>query len=151
VSRARRNGQPLTIAMVDVDHFKTFNDRHGHAAGDEVLRSIASALGGAFRKTDIVGRYGGEEFVIAMPETNPAAGGRKLEDFRQLIEGIPIQTKRGDTVKVTISAGLAGFPQDGVHEEEVLAVADARLFEAKGSGRNRIVPEAPERHEEWLG
>lgn len=139
VSRARRNTQPLTIAMIDVDRFKSFNDTYGHAAGDQVLRVIAGALGSAFRKTDIVGRYGGEEFVIAMPETNAAAGGRKLEDFRQLIAGTPIQLKDGKTVNVTISGGLAAFPQDGLHEEELLSVADARLFEAKRLGRNRIV------------
>lgn len=139
VSRARRSGQPLTIAMVDVDHFKSFNDTYGHAAGDQVLRVIASALGSSFRKTDIVGRYGGEEFVIAMPETNAAAGGRKLEDFRQLIATTPIQAKDGNIVNVTISGGVAGFPQDGLHDEDLLAVADARLFEAKGLGRNRIV------------
>lgn len=139
VSRARRNTKPMTIAMIDVDHFKSFNDSYGHAAGDQVLRVIAGALGSAFRKTDIVGRYGGEEFVIAMPETNAAAGGRKLEDFRQLIAATPVQAKDGKTVNVTISGGVAGFPQDGLHEEALLAVADARLFEAKGLGRNRIV------------
>ena len=138
-SRARRSGQPLTIAMVDVDHFKSFNDRYGHAAGDQVLRVIANALGSSFRKTDIVFRYGGEEFVIAMPDTNAAAGGRKLEEFRQLIATTPIQPKDGHTVNVTISGGVAGYPQDGLSDEELLAVADARLFEAKGLGRNRIV------------
>lgn len=139
VSRASRNGQPLTVAMVDVDHFKSFNDRHGHAAGDMVLQVISAALLRSFRKTDIVGRYGGEEFVIAMPDTNQGAGGRKLEEVRQLIESTPIQTKTGDTVNVTISAGLATFPSDGAGEEELLAIADARLFQAKGEGRNRIV------------
>lgn len=139
VSRARRNKQLLTIAMIDVDHFKSFNDDYGHAAGDQVLRVIAAALGSAFRKTDIVGRYGGEEFVIAMPETNAAAGGRKLEEFRQLIATTPIQAKDGKIVHVTISGGVAGYPQDGADEEALLAVADTRLFEAKGLGRNRIV------------
>jgi two-component system cell cycle response regulator len=139
VSRARRNAQPLSIAMIDVDRFKSFNDTYGHAAGDQVLRVIAGALGSSFRKTDIVGRYGGEEFVIAMPETNAAAGGRKLEEFRQLIAATPVHAKDGNVVHVTISGGLATFPRDGSHEEEVLAIADARLFEAKGLGRNRIV------------
>jgi diguanylate cyclase (GGDEF)-like protein len=139
VKRARRNGQPLTIAMVDVDHFKSFNDTYGHAAGDQVLRVIAGALGSAFRESDIVGRYGGEEFVIAMPETNAAAGARKLEEFRQLIATTPIPAKAGTIVNVTISGGVAGFPQDGEQDEDLLAVADARLFEAKGRGRNRIV------------
>ena len=139
VSRARRSKQPLTIAMIDVDHFKSFNDKHGHAAGDQVLRVIAAELLKAFRKTDIVGRYGGEEFVIAMPDTDRGAGARKLEEVRQLIEGTRIQTKTGATVNVTISGGLAAFPIDGVGDEELLAVADARLFQAKGEGRNRIV------------
>jgi diguanylate cyclase (GGDEF)-like protein len=138
VSRARRSGLPLTVAMVDVDHFKSLNDRYGHAAGDQVLRVIANTLSSSFRKTDIVGRYGGEEFVIAMPETNPAAGGQKLEAFRQLIAATAIQTNDGNAVNVTISGGLAGFPQDGSHDEDLLAVADARLFEAKRRGRNRI-------------
>jgi two-component system, cell cycle response regulator len=139
ITRAQRTGQPMAIAMVDVDHFKSFNDQYGHPAGDEVLRIIAGTLGGTFRNTDIVGRYGGEEFVIAMPDTNAAAAAQKLEDVRQRIAATPIRTKGGGTVNVTISAGLAAFPQDGVEEEDVLAVADARLFEAKGGGRNRIV------------
>lgn len=139
VSRARRNGLPLTVAMIDVDHFKSFNDRHGHAAGDRVLQVIAAALVRSLRKTDVVGRYGGEEFVVAMPGTTQGAGGRKLEEVRQLIQATPIQTKTGDTVNVTISAGLAAFPGDGTEEEELLAIADTRLFQAKGQGRNRIV------------
>jgi len=139
VSRARRNAQPLTIAMIDVDRFKSFNDTYGHAAGDQVLRVIAEALGNSFRKTDIVGRHGGEEFVIAMPDTNAAAGGRKLEAFRQLIASTPIHAKDGKTVNVTISGGVAGFPQDGEHEDDLIGVADARLFEAKRLGRDRIV------------
>ena len=139
VSRAYRNKQPLAIAMVDVDHFKSFNDTHGHAAGDLVLQAIAASLRRSFRKTDIVSRYGGEEFLIAMPDTDTEAAGRKLESVRQSIEATPIQAGGGKTVNVTISGGLAGFSQDGTTEEELLAVADARLFQAKGAGRNRIV------------
>ncbi len=139
VSRAHRNGQPLTIAMVDVDRFKSFNDTHGHAAGDMMLRAIAAALQSSFRKTDIVSRYGGEEFVIAMPETDRGAASRKLEGVRQTIENTPIQTKSGKTVNVTISAGLAGLPHDARTEEDLLAIADARMFQAKRAGRNRIV------------
>lgn len=139
VSRAQRSGRPLTIAMVDVDHFKSFNDSHGHAAGDLVLQAIAAALRRSFRRTDIVSRYGGEEFVIAMPDTDAGAAGRKLEGLRQSIEDTVIQTSAGKTVNVTISGGLAGFPSDGMKEEELLAIADARLFQAKGGGRNRIV------------
>lgn len=139
VSRAHRHGRPLAMAMVDVDHFKSFNDTHGHAAGDLVLQAIAAALRRSFRLTDIVSRYGGEEFVIAMPDTDRGAAGRKLENVRLSIEHTPIQTSAGTTVNVTISGGLAGCPIDGMNEEELLAIADARLFQAKGGGRNRIV------------
>ena len=139
VRRAHRNGQPLTMAMVDVDHFKSFNDAHGHAAGDLVLQTIAAALRYSFRSTDIVSRYGGEEFVIVMPDTDLGAAGRKLEDVRRSIESTRIQMSTGKTVNVTISAGLAGFPNDALKEEELLAIADARLFQAKDGGRNRIV------------
>jgi two-component system, cell cycle response regulator len=140
VSRAQRRRQPLTIAMVDVDHFKSFNDRHGHAAGDMALKTIADMLRGSLRKADIIGRYGGEEFVIAMPDTNAATAVQKLERLRQVIADTPMSiTKGGHKVSVTISAGLAGFPDDGVEEEELLNAADGRLFRAKANGRNRVV------------
>lgn len=139
ISRAQRGGQPLTIAMVDVDHFKSFNDTHGHAAGDLVLQAIADTLRRSFRITDIVSRYGGEEFVIAMPDTDALSAARKLESVRQSIEGTPVRTSGGKAVHVTISAGLAACPQDGTTEAGLLAAADARLFQAKDSGRNRIV------------
>jgi diguanylate cyclase (GGDEF)-like protein len=140
VSRAQRQRQPLTIAMLDVDHFKSFNDAHGHAAGDLVLKKIAETLRGSLRKADIVGRYGGEEFVIAMPDTNAHTAVQKLESLRQAIAETPMPvTKGGHVVNVTISAGLAGFPDDGVQEEELLNAADGRLFRAKANGRNRIV------------
>ena len=139
VSRARRTGEPLAIAMIDVDHFKSFNDRHGHQVGDLVLQSIAAVLQRSFRVTDVVSRYGGEEFVIAMPDTDAASASGKLESVRQRIESTSIQTSSGKTGRVTISAGVAAFPGDGTNEEELLAVADARLFQAKDAGRNRIV------------
>ncbi len=137
VSRATRTGQPLAIAMIDVDHFKLFNDRHGHAAGDLVLNAMAAVLRRSFRTTDVVSRYGGEEFVVAMPDTDLAGAARKLETVRASIESLPPQVSGGGSV--TISAGVAAFPTDGTREEDLLAVADARLFEAKGAGRNRIV------------
>ena len=139
VSRARRTGQPLAIAMIDVDHFKSFNDMHGHAAGDQILNTIAEVLRRAFRTTDVVSRYGGEEFVVAMPDTDIAAATHKLERVRESIETTPTRTSGGKAVSVTISAGVAGFPNDGTDEEHLLAVADERLFAAKDAGRNRIV------------
>jgi diguanylate cyclase (GGDEF)-like protein len=146
VSRASRHSQALTIAMVDVDHFKSFNDQHGHAAGDMVLQMIASKLRNSFRKSDIVARYGGEEFVIAMPETDTDAAGRKLEEFRLMIANTKIQVpKTIKPVNVTISAGLAGMPKDGVKEDELIGVADSRLFHAKRNGRNQVVVGTPVR------
>jgi diguanylate cyclase (GGDEF)-like protein len=140
VSRASRYRQALTVAMVDVDHFKSFNDQHGHAAGDTVLQMIASTLRRSFRKSDIVARYGGEEFVIAMPETDTDTACRKLEDVRQAIAATPVQvSKNAQPVYITISAGLAGLPDDGTNDEDLISVADARLFEAKRNGRNQIV------------
>ncbi len=126
--------------MVDVDHFKFFNDRHGHAAGDIVLRMIAATLRHSFRQSDTIGRYGGEEFVIVMPETDRRTASEKLETFRRLIETTRIDlAKTNDTGNVTISAGLAGFPEDGTAEDDLLSVADERLFQAKKDGRNRII------------
>lgn len=142
VSRACRYQKPLSIAMIDVDYFKLFNDTHGHMAGDRALRVIASTLSHSFRQSDIVVRYGGEEFVIVMPETDTTTASQKLESVRQAIANAPIQlTVAGEAVGVTISAGLAGLPNDGSSAEELLNVADTRLFQAKGAGRNRIVGE----------
>ena len=140
VSRASRHRQSLTIAMVDVDHFKTFNDQHGHAAGDLVLKTIAGLLRRSFRKSDVVARYGGEEFVIAMPETDTDAARGKLEEFRQTIAHTPIHIpKLATPVYITVSAGVAGLPSDGTKDEDLIGVADARLFQAKRNGRNQIV------------
>jgi len=140
VSRAQRQRRPLAIVMLDVDHFKSFNDTHGHAAGDFVLQKIAETLRSSFRKSDIVGRYGGEEFVIAMPDTNLDTAMQKVERLRQQIAETPMTfTNTGHTASVTISAGLAGFPDDGSEEAQLLGAADGRLFRAKASGRNCIV------------
>ncbi len=145
LSRARRHQQPLTIAMIDVDRFKTLNDKHGHSVGDIVLRKIGAILRESFRKSDTTARYGGEEFVVIMPETDVEAAWNKLEKLRELVAATPIElNKHGATVNVTISAGLAALPEDGTDAAELFALADERLFQAKRGGRNRIVasPEA---------
>jgi two-component system cell cycle response regulator len=140
LSRARRYGKLLTIAVIDADRFKSLNDTHGHPAGDLVLRKISTILRDSIRQSDTVGRYGGEEFVVILPETDIEAAQRKLESLRELVASTPIAlAARGEKIQVTISAGLASFPQDGEDAAELFALADERMFQAKKEGRNRVV------------
>jgi two-component system cell cycle response regulator len=139
-SHARRYGKLLTIAVVDVDRFKSLNDTHGHSAGDAVLRQIGAILRNSFRQSDTTGRYGGEEFVIILPETDIESAQQRLESLRESITTTPIELgATGEKVQVTISAGLASFPQDGNNPAELFALADERMFVAKREGRNRVV------------
>src|SRR5215468_1071308 len=144
LSRAQRHNEPLTIALIDADRFKSFNDTHGHAAGDAALRSVGAILRQSFRLSDTVGRFGGEEFVVIMPQTDLQAAQHKLESLRALIAGSPMRLPSSDRfVEITISAGAASFPQDCSSEAELLATADERLFQAKREGRNRVVTDSP--------
>jgi len=143
LSRARRYGKVLTIAVIDADRFKLLNDTHGHLAGDAVLRKIGELLRDSFRQSDTAGRYGGEEFVVILPETEIEAAQQKLEFLRQALADSPAHLgSSGEEVRVTISAGLASFPEDAQHAEGLFAVADERMFQAKREGRNRIVAAA---------
>src|ERR1700733_138698 len=138
LSRARRYRQPLTIAVIDADRFKLLNDTHGHASGDLVLQTIGETLRASFRQSDTAGRYGGEEFVVILPETDIETAQRKLESFRESIAASPIAlAARGEKVQVTISAGLSNFPQDAEDASELFALADERMFQAKKEARNR--------------
>jgi two-component system cell cycle response regulator len=140
LSRARRYGKLLTIAVIDADRFKSLNDTHGHSAGDLVLRKLGTILRDSFRQSDTVGRYGGEEFVVILPEMDIEAAQRKLESLRELVASTPMELPvRGEKVQVTISAGLATFPQDGEDTLDLYASADLRMFQAKKEGRNRVV------------
>jgi two-component system, cell cycle response regulator len=140
LSRARRYGKSLTLAVIDADHFKALNDTHGHVAGDVVLKNLAGLLGSSFRQSDTTGRYGGEEFVVILPETDLETARRKVEMLREQIAATAIGLpERKQTVRVTISAGLASFPEDGDEAAELFAIADERMFEAKHAGRNRVV------------
>jgi two-component system cell cycle response regulator len=140
LSRARRYGNPLTIAVIDADHFKSLNDTHGHLSGDLVLRRIGVILRDSFRQSDTAGRYGGEEFVVILPETDIEAAQRKVESLRELVASTKFAlAAREEKVQVTISAGLASFPHDGEDAAELFALADERMFQAKKEGRNRVV------------
>ena len=145
LSRARRYGQVLTLAVIDADRFKALNDTHGHAAGDFVLKKIGALLRDSFRQSDTTARYGGEEFVVLLPETDMAAARYKVESLRELVAATPIQLgPQAQSVQITISAGLASFPDDGEDASDLFAAADQRMFRAKREGRNRVVatPEA---------
>ncbi|MEO5936336.1 MAG: diguanylate cyclase [Terriglobales bacterium] len=137
--RSERSGRPLGIMMIDLDHFKRFNDAHGHDAGDEVLRSSAAALQKATRSEDIVCRYGGEEFSVVMPEVSPEILVSRAENIRRAVQQLQI-IHRGVTLEpLTVSIGVALCPDDGKVMADLLKKADERLYEAKARGRNQVV------------
>jgi two-component system, cell cycle response regulator len=143
LSRARRYGKVLTLAVIDADCFKLLNDTHGHSAGDAALKKIGMLLRDSFRQSDTAGRFGGEEFVVLLPETDIQVARRKVESLRETVAATRIAlNSHGKTVQVTISAGLASFPQDGNDEGELFATADERMFQAKRGGRNRVMAES---------
>jgi diguanylate cyclase (GGDEF)-like protein len=141
LARARRQGAPLSVAILDIDSFKAFNDAFGHPAGDRALRLVGTRLRGSVRKSDLVARFGGEEFVVAFPETEVEQARLRVEHIRTELAQVNIQVGR-EQRQVTISAGVGSWPADGDTFEAVLARADARLFEAKRRGKNQVV--APE-------
>jgi diguanylate cyclase (GGDEF)-like protein len=137
----------MSALMLDIDHFKQVNDRYGHAAGDDVIRAVAARLQGVIRTMDIIGRYGGEEFALVLPETGETATvlGERL---RTAIEDTPITTCEGE-ISVTISVGHALMDASDTELADTLNRADAALYEAKRQGRNRVVsapPPTPVRH-----
>ncbi|MDD0975200.1 sensor domain-containing diguanylate cyclase [Pseudomonas fontis] len=136
-SRAQRNSRPLAVLMVDVDHFKAFNERHGHAGGDVVLRQVAAAISRSIRRpADLAARYGGEEFLVVLPETELKGAQTLSERIRSSIEALPPFGQ--DSQPVTVSIGI-GLHEPGVHEDlaAVLGDADEALYRAKANGRNR--------------
>ncbi|MFN7915889.1 MAG: GGDEF domain-containing protein [Vicinamibacterales bacterium] len=137
--RAERNGDPFAVAMIDVDHFKRVNDHYGHYAGDEALKSVAMVMRETLRQTDLVGRWGGEEFALAFPSERTASSSVMLERLRSALESRITELPNGTKIRLTISAGVAFAPEDGRDATTLLAVADTRLMEAKRRGRNRVV------------
>lgn len=137
--RAQRSGQPLSILMIDADHFKAFNDRHGHQRGDEALRTLAQVIGRHVRRpADLAARYGGEEFALVLPETTTAGAFTMAQNIREAMEQLP--PVLGDDASMTVSIGIATWALGPYGEpEQLLYAADNALYQAKASGRNRVV------------
>ena len=141
-ARARRSRLPISVAMVDVDHFKEYNDHYGHGEGDKALRQVADTLSNSLKRpSDQVARYGGEEFVVLMPDTDSDGALSLMEHLRQTVENLAIAHSPSPTQDVlTISIGGATVLPDGQETPgELLHQADAALYRAKSQGRNRVI------------
>lgn len=136
--RAQRYRRPLSLLMMDLDHFKTVNDTHGHLAGDYVLRAVAAVVRGRIRTNEVLGRLGGEEFAILLPETGLEGALTLAKDLQRRIASRDYAFD-GRSLEVTASFGLASLTDEMTGPESLLAAADRLLYRAKGAGRNRIV------------
>jgi diguanylate cyclase (GGDEF)-like protein len=138
LAKADRENYPLIAIILDLDHFKLINDTYGHEAGDTVLKALALLLLAEARKTDIICRYGGEEFVVIMPGAAIETAMERVEAWRVMFQdtGIPYQDV---ILKCTFSAGLASFPGFGRTVKSLFSAADQALYAAKHTGRNRVV------------
>jgi len=135
----RLNGQPLALLFLDVDYFKQYNDTYGHPKGDEVLRTIAGIIRDSIRNTDVPVRYGGEEFAVILPGVNLAGAAQVAERIIQAVAQVHFAGDEDqEWVKMTVSIGLAIYPEEGDTEEDLLARADHALYQAKKAGRNRV-------------
>jgi diguanylate cyclase (GGDEF)-like protein len=139
VSRSLRHGRTFSLIFMDVDLFKNYNDTHGHLKGDGVLRTIGEILKNILRKADLAARYGGDEFIMLLPETDKEAGLGVAEMVRKTIESHPFFGREVQPCgKVTVSVGVATFPEDGTNSATLIQRADTALYEAKSRGKNLV-------------
>ena len=138
IERSRRSGAPLALLFADIDHFKRTNDEHGHDVGDTVLRHLASLLVAHLRRIDYVFRYGGEEFALLLPGTDLQEASHTAERLCEQIAATPVRLPDGRELHVTLSIGVAVFPEHGEDERVLLRRADLAMHQAKQSGRNRV-------------
>lgn len=137
--RAQRGGQPVSLLMIDVDHFKRINDTYGHPAGDEVLRQASALMGQRLRAGDVLGRYGGEEFCVIAPDTDSVGALTLAEALREIVATTPLQIEAGE-ISITVSIGIACCAAKERQElKSLLAESDAALYRAKQAGRNRVL------------
>jgi diguanylate cyclase (GGDEF)-like protein len=140
VDRATRHGHPLSLIMIDIDHFKAYNDANGHPAGDKALMLVGRALRGSIRAIDVVSRFGGEEFAVILPETQKEKAEEIGERIRREVEGLYFAGEESLPLgRLTVSLGVAGFPEDAGDLKSLIQKSDQALYLAKDQGRNRIV------------
>ena len=136
--KAKRYSRSLGVIMIDIDHFKRFNDTYGHEAGDQVLRELGVFLQNHIRLTDIPCRFGGEEFTLILPEADIMFTQQRAEQIRLGVAAIRVSIQGQTLAKITISQGVAVFPGNGQTGEELLRAADEALYRAKQQGRNHV-------------
>mgnify|MGYP003673627094 CR=1 FL=1 len=139
IVRATRYGRNLALLWIDFDHFKNINDLYGHAAGDAVLKAVSALLAESVRSADSVGRFGGEEFVILLPEMDYREALDTAERLRRLVSDAPQSLGSGNTVALTVSIGVSVFPDHGESADTLCAAADRAMYQAKADGRNQVV------------
>ncbi|GAC34769.1 GGDEF domain-containing protein [Paraglaciecola polaris] len=139
---AARHQDPLTVVLFDLDLFKSINDVHGHAVGDDALRHVANFLQKNTRKSDLLARFGGEEFALLMVATDIDKGHQQVNALRKLLMKTPFTTQKCE-IQITLSAGIASFGQDGHDLDNLLDKADKRLYFAKENGRNQVISQDP--------
>ena len=138
MSRSKRFKMPFSLLMMDIDHFKSYNDENGHPSGDLVLKTFARLLHKNVREVDIVARYGGEEFILILPGTDKKSGLLVAEKIRKLVKKTLFPLENSEQKgRITISIGVAAFPQDTQNEEELIQAVDKAMYKAKKKGRNR--------------
>ncbi|GGD48226.1 GGDEF domain-containing protein [Lacimicrobium alkaliphilum] len=137
-TRCQRNQGQASLLMLDIDHFKSVNDTHGHPAGDEVIKALAAIIKASVRETDIPGRYGGEEFSIVLPDTDAQSATQVAERIRRATQGKTINHE-GVTLQVTVSLGIAQLEDHHDDHMHWISAADQALYQAKESGRNKVV------------
>ena len=146
VYRAKRYERTLSVIMIDIDHFKNFNDAYGHLRGDQALKTLARTLEAYLRKADVIARYGGEEFLVLLPETRKEAAAVVAEKLRAMVETVNFNedAPRLQPAGLTITAGIASLPADAEEPLTLLDLADKALYYGKAQGRNRVCTEIPE-------
>jgi diguanylate cyclase (GGDEF)-like protein len=139
IPRAERKKMPVGIIMLDIDHFKQFNDTNGHEAGDMVLRELGVLLQNNIRSEDIACRYGGEEFILILPETNQEVTALRAEKIHQAVKSMRVEYRKQPLGVVSVSLGVAVYPDHSENGHGLLKKADEALYQAKRNGRDQVV------------